>query len=183
MPRFRSRRFALSLGLPRGSEWRIDDHSTPALVATHAPTHSRVLVAVFFADAVVGRDQCKAAAEERNLVPLGPFQTLDDETRVTQQNFDTRVEVLVAAGSDPNQPLIGHVMAFGGFLRKCYVFDYSTEVPNAAGEEALSARLAFAQTRILAGLSIDAITSLPRDQPDAPLRGAGPRTAPMGTAP
>ncbi|HSY22574.1 MAG TPA: hypothetical protein VK841_10695 [Polyangiaceae bacterium] len=175
MPRFHSKRFALSLGFPLGSEWRIDDHSTPALVATHAPTHSRVLVAVFFADAVVGRDQCKAAAEERKLVPSGPFQTLDDQTQVTQQTFDTRIEVVIASGSDPNQPLVGHVMAFGGFLRKCFVFDYSTEVPNAEGAERLSSRLAFAQTRIFGGLALDAMASPPRDQPDVPMHGAAAR--------
>lgn len=169
LPRFRSKRFALSLGLPRGTEWRIDDHSTPALVATHAPTHSRVVIAVFFADANVGRAQCQAAAEERKLVPIGPFQTLDDETQITQQTFDTRIEVAIAAGTDPNQPVVGHVMAFGGFLRKCFVFDYSTEVPNAKGAELLSSRLAFAQTRILGGLTMDPLTSPAREQPEVPL--------------
>jgi hypothetical protein len=181
MPRFHSKRFALSLGFPRGSEWRIDDHSTPALVATHAPTHSRVLVAVFFADAVVGRDQCKSAAEERKLVTTGPFQTLDDQTQITQQTFDTRIEVVIASGSDPSQPLVGHVMAFGGFLRKCYVFDYSTEVPNARAAEILSSRLALAQTRILGGLVLDAIASPPRDEPGGPMDGA--RGTPMRGTP
>jgi hypothetical protein len=189
MPRFHSKRFALSLGFPRGSEWRIDDHSTPALVATHAPSHSRIVVAVFFADAVVGRDQCKAAAEERKLVPVGPFQTLDDQTQVTQQRFDTRIEVVIAAGSDPSQPLVGHVMAFGGFLRKCFVFDYSTEVPNAESAEALSSRLAFAQTRIFGGLALDALASPPRAPADVPMHGARDATdrttrdAPSGNEP
>ena len=176
MPRFRSKRFALSLGLPHGSEWRIDDHSSPALVATHAATRSRVLVAVFFTDAVVGRDQCQAAAEERKLVPAGPFQTLEDETQVTQRTFDTRIEVLIASGGDPSQPLVGHVMAFGGFLRKCFVFDYSTEVPNAQSADTLSSRLAVAQTRILGGLAIDALAAPPRERP-------APMTAPTTNAP
>src|SRR5207302_616791 len=34
---FHSKRFALSLPLPDGRAWRIDDHSHVELVATHAP--------------------------------------------------------------------------------------------------------------------------------------------------
>ena len=47
LPRYHSRRLALSLPLPDGGAWRIDDHSRPELVATHAPTRSRLVVAVF----------------------------------------------------------------------------------------------------------------------------------------
>ncbi|MGH7294509.1 MAG: hypothetical protein ACRELB_06245, partial [Polyangiaceae bacterium] len=124
--RFHSQRFALHLPLPDGHAWRIDDHSGPALVATHAPTRSRVVLAVFRADGLVGRAQCEVLARERGLVPTRELRTLDEETGITLQNFDTRTLVALDGGSGPDQPLVGHVIAFGGFLRKCFVFDFST---------------------------------------------------------
>jgi hypothetical protein len=152
----------VSLRLPDGKAWRIDDHSQPELVATHAATRSRVMVAVLRADALVGRQQCEALAVERRLVPRGPMQTLEEAVEMTQETFDTRIRVAIAPGNDPKDPVVGHVMAFGGFLRKCFVFDYSTEASGAAEEEALSARLAVARARILGGLRVDAFGTVDR---------------------
>jgi hypothetical protein len=168
LPRYHSKRLELSLPLPRGAEWRIDDHSLAVLVATHAPTHSRVVVAILRADTNVGRGACETMAEERRLVPAGALQPLDDEVTVTQQTFDTRVEVALIVGDSANRPIVGHVIAFGGFLRKCYVFDFSTEVPNAAGEGALATRLAFARARILGGLELDSMNPSTHSAPVGP---------------
>jgi hypothetical protein len=165
LPRFHSKRFSLSLPLPDGSAWRIDDHSQPMLVARHAPTRSTVAVAVFHADALVGRVQCEALARERNLVPSGELQVLEDQSGVTNETFDTRTVVALQPGAGPDQPLLGHVMAFGGFLRKCFAFDFSTEVDGAADEAILSARLAFARARILGGLAIEALGTVQREKP------------------
>lgn len=172
LPRYRSNRLALTLALPDGARWRIDDHSSPELVATHAATRSRVLVAVFRATEPVGRAQCEALARARNLLPPEPLQTLDDEVTTTQENFDTRVRVALRPGTGPEQPIVGDVMAIGGFLRKCYVFDFSTEVAGAADEPALSSRLAFARTRILGGLALDSFGQVPRQEPSGPIGGA-----------
>jgi hypothetical protein len=157
--------------LPEGDEWRIDDHSSPELVATHAPTRSRVVIAIFRTDALVGRAQCEGLARAHELVPTGDLRTLEDALAVTQGSFDTRVWVAIQSGGHPNQALIGHVMAFGGFLRKCYVFGYSTVVDGVSDEPILSSRLAFARTRILGGLELDT--------PGAP-RPTLPRAAPAG---
>jgi hypothetical protein len=168
LPRYHSRRLALSLPLPEGASWRIDDHSRPELVATHAPTRSRVILAVFRTDELVGRAQCEQHARERKLVPGGDLRTLEDDVAITQQTFDTRVWVAVEAGAGPEQPLAGHVMAFGGFLRKCYVFDFSTQVERAGDEAVLSARLAYARARILGGLELDPFGAVPRQSPVGP---------------
>jgi hypothetical protein len=168
LPRYRSKRLALSLPLPDGSGWRIDDHSAPELVATHAATRSRVLVAVFRANEPVGRTQCEELARARDLLPPEPMRTLDDEVAMTQETFDTRIRVALRPGSGPAQPVVGDVIAIGGFLRKCYVFDFSTEVTGADGEPALSSRLAFARTRILGGLSLDTFGAVPRAEPGGP---------------
>jgi hypothetical protein len=168
--RYRSRRLALSLPLPDGRAWRIDDHSQPELLAVHAPPRSRVLVALLRADGLVGRTQCEALAREHKLVPdeaRGPLRTVDSEVAFTQGTFDTRIVVALQPGAGPGSALGGYVMAFGGFLRKCYVFVYSTEVASAADEPALSARLAFARARVLGGLELDAFDAVPRE-PQAP---------------
>jgi hypothetical protein len=173
--RYHSLRLALSLPLPDGQAWRIDDHSRPELVATHAPTRSRVLVAVLRADELVGRKECESIARERKLVPAGELHTLENALDITQQNYDTRIWVAVEPGSGPGSPITGHVMAFGGFLRKCYVFDFSTQIDGAADEPVLSSRLAFARARILGGLELDAFGLIPRQTPEAP---AGPAPVP-----
>jgi hypothetical protein len=163
LTRYHSKRLALSVALPDGRQWRIDDHSRAELVATHAPTRSRVTVAVFHTDEVVGRAQCEALARSHDLVPAGELLSLEDAAIVTQRAFDTRVWVAVSPGVGPGGVLAGHVMAFGGFLRKCFAFVFSTEVAGAADEAVLSSRLAFARARILGALALDAFDTIPRD--------------------
>ncbi|MGH7297196.1 MAG: hypothetical protein ACRELB_19815, partial [Polyangiaceae bacterium] len=63
------------------------------------------------------------------------------------------------------------VIAFGGFLRKCFVFDFSTQVDGARDEPVLSARLAFARARILGGVEIDPMGVVPREKPELPPEG------------
>lgn len=163
LARFRSKRLALSLPLPDGRQWRIDDHSQPELVATHALTRSRVVVTVFTTDELVGRAQCEELARARHLVPAGDFHALEDQIAITQGTFDTRVQVSVRADAAPNGSLVGLVTAFGGFLRKCYAFVYSTEVATPSDEPVLSSRLAVARARVLGGLEIDAFAAISRD--------------------
>jgi hypothetical protein len=155
LPRYYSKRLAVTLALPDGKAWRIDDHTRPELVATHPPTLSRVVVAVFHADEVVGRSQCEALSRARNLVPAGDLRTLEDEAAFTQQAFDTRVWVAIDTRGGPEGALVGYVMAFGGLLRKCFAFVFSTQVRGASEEPVLASRLAFARARILGGLTLD----------------------------
>jgi hypothetical protein len=131
-----------------------------------------VVLAVLRADELVGRTQCEALARGSKLVPEGKLRTLEDAVDVTQENYDTRIWVAVEPGSGATSPLVGHVLAFGGFLRKCYVFHYSSEVGGAADEAVLSERLAYARERILGGMQLDAFAAVPRERP------AGPEVAP-----
>ncbi len=187
LPRFHSKRFAMSLPLPDGAAWRIDDHTRPLLVATHAPTQSQVVAGVLRADTLVGRRECEALARERKLVPalaLPDLHTLEDDTSITQNDFDTRTWVAVEPGAGPGRPIVGHVMAFGGFLRKCYVFDFATRVDASADEAVLSARLAFARARILGGLTLESFDAPPREAPATrDLGPAAPRVPSPGGAP
>ncbi len=164
LPRYHSKRLALSLPLPDGKTWRIDDHSRPELVLRHEPTRSTIVIAVLHTDELVGRSQCEKLALENRIVPRGELQTLEDEVTITQRTFDTRIRVALAPGARPDSPIIGHVLAFGGFLRKCFVFDYSTEVDGASDEPVLSSRLAFARARILGELELDAFGVVHRSE-------------------
>lgn len=155
LPRYHSKRLGLSLPLPEGSTWRIDDHSRPELVATHTATHSRVVIAILRTETLMGRAQCEERAVAEKLVPDVPLVTVDDEISTTQRTFDTHIRVAIAS-TRGGAPLVGHVLAFGGYMRKCYVFDFSTEVDDLADEPALASRLAFARTRILGGLELEA---------------------------
>jgi len=173
--RYRSKRLELTLPLPDGREWRIDDHSQPELVATHAPTRSRLVVAVFGANELVGRTQCEDLARSRSLVPPGDPRSgrvVEDQVAITQQTFDTRVQVVLEPGNGPDRPLEGRVMAFGGFLRKCYAFVYSTDVDAATDEAILSSRLAVVRARVLGGLELEPFDAVPRET------SGGPKLAP-----
>jgi hypothetical protein len=154
---------AVSLPLPDGRTWHIDDHSQPELVASHPPTRSNVVVAVFHADELVGRKQCEALARARKLVPAGDLRTLEDEGTYTQETYDTRVWVAIEPSGGPNGSLRGYVMAFGGFLRKCYVFIFSSQVDTSAEEPVLASRLAFARARVLGGLELETFDTVPRE--------------------
>ena len=172
---YRSRRLELSLPLPDGKAWRIDDHSQPELVATHAATASTILVSVFNAGELVGRAQCEERARERHLVPdvgAKTVRVVEDEVAITQGEFDTRIEVVVRADGGPESLLIGRLMAFGGFLRKCFVFIYSTTVDRTSEEPVLSERLAFVRARVFGGLELEPFDAVSR----AP--AAGPNVAP-----
>jgi hypothetical protein len=174
--RYRSHRLALSLPLPDGKAWRIDDHSQPALVATHAPTRSRVVVFVFLADQLVGRTQCEDLARSRKLVPDDDSgaRTVEDKVAITQETFDTRIQVTLEPGSGPDRSLGGRVTAFGGFLRKCFAFVYTTQVDAVTDEAVLSSRLAVARTRILGGLELEPFDLVSRDSPAGPKLAPGP---------
>jgi hypothetical protein len=161
LARYHSKRLGVWIGLPDGRSWRIDDHTRPELVATHAASGSRVLVAVLHANEIVGRSQCEELARAAKLVEQRPLWTVEDETAITQGTFDTRIHVALQPASVGGGPLVGHVSAFGGFLRKCYVFDFSTQVAERSDEPALSSRLAFARARILGSLELDSFDTIP----------------------
>lgn len=178
LPRYHSRRLGLSIPLPSGREWTLDDSSRAELVLRHAPTQSSVVAGVLRADELVGRTQCEALARAAHLLPREELRPLEDVVAITQGNYDTRIRVGVAPGSGPDSPIVGYVLAVGGFLHKCFVFVFSTEIDRAADERVLSSRLAFARARILGGLELDAFASVPRDHalgPGDPLGPRGPR--------
>jgi hypothetical protein len=161
---FRSKRFGMTVPLPDGRGWKIDDHTRPELVATHAATSSKLVVALFKTDEPMNRHKCEQLARDRKLVPDASLHAVV----VGPESYDTRVLVEITPGASPGAPLVGHVLAFGGVLRSCFFFDFTSEVPSANDEDALSARLAVARTRILDGITIPPFGEIAEEKLDTP---------------
>ena len=180
---FHSKRHMLTVRLPEGRAWRIDDHTTPELRATHEGTQTELIVAVEGAGELVGRAHCEALSRKKGRVPTGDLRTLEDHVTVGPEAFDTRVWVAVEIGN--KGVLVGHVFAFGGNLRTCLFFHAKTTVPSAGSEIVLSERLAIAKTGLFGRLALDPPrTSVEVEVPRAPAAPVAPkRPAPPAPAP
>ena len=168
--RYHSKRFQLSFPLPDGKAWRIDDHSRPSLFALHEATSSRVWVQATQEDELVNRQKCEARARELGWITSTKLTTVEDETTIGPEAYDSRIWVAIDAAK-PGGAIEGHVYLFGAFIRRCLLVHVSTTVPSAKDEDVLSERLAFARARIVRSLTIDPprVTddaTVPRDKPD-----------------
>jgi hypothetical protein len=152
--RYHSKRFLLSFPLPDGHAWRIDDHSRPSLFALHEATSSRVYVLTTQEDELVNRQKCEARARELGWVTSKTLTTVEDQTTIGPEAYDSRIWVALDAAK-PGGELEGHVYLFGAFIRRCLLVHVSTKVPSAKDEEVLSERLALARARIVRGLTLD----------------------------
>jgi hypothetical protein len=171
---FHSKRHMLTVRLPEGRAWRIDDHTAPELHATHEGTQTELTVAVEGAGELVGRAQCEALSRKKGRVPTGDLRTLEDHVTVGPESFDTRVWVAVEIGN--KNVLVGHVFAFGGNLRTCLFFHAKTTVPSAGSEIVLSERLAIAKTGLFGRLELDPPrTSGEVEIPRAPAASVAPK--------
>jgi hypothetical protein len=175
LKRFHSARFKLSIPLPDGPAWKIDDHTRPQLVATHAPTSSRLTVMTTIEPELMNRQKCELRARESGLVPGGTsedggagFRTVEDTPTIGPEAYDTRVWVMLQPGGKPGTALRGHVFAFGAYIRKCLFVHFESEVSSDRQEDVLSARLATARLRIVGGIALE-----PFDEPRREGHGAG----------
>ncbi|CAN5747355.1 hypothetical protein BH11MYX4_BH11MYX4_30840 [soil metagenome] len=168
--RYHSKRFGLSFPLPDGKAWRIDDHSRPSLFALHEATGSKVHVLTTQEDDLVNRQKCELRARALGWVTSTTLTTVDDETTIGPEAYDSRIWVALDAAKQGGA-LEGHVYLFGAFIRRCLLVHVSTAVASARDEGVLSERLALARARIVRGLTVDPprVTddaTVPRDKPD-----------------
>ncbi len=152
--RFHSKRFFLSVPLPDGASWRIDDHSQPMLFASHEPTSSQLSVLATDETNLVNRHECEERARSLGWIPPS-LTTIDDETVVGPESYDSRVWIALGA-SRGGAPLEGHVYLFGAFLKRCLLLHLTTRVALASDENVLSERLALARAGVIRGLTLDA---------------------------
>lgn len=164
MARFHSTRFGVSLPLPDGHDWRIDDHKGPVLRATHPPTRSLVELAVWREDKLVNHAMCEARAREFGYVADVEADTLESPIESVPQGWDSRLWVGVESSARDPAHATGHLMAFGSSMRKCLYFHFATTA-NKDDPDAISARLAFARVRILREIRLDSLDEVPRERP------------------
>jgi len=167
--KFHSKRFQVTIPLPEGSAWKIDDHRSPELVATHAATSSRLVLIATREENLMNRQRCEERARALGIVPLTQLTTVEDEVHVGPEAYDSRVWVALDPGK-AGGGIDGHVFLFGAFLRRCLLVHLTTSVPSARDEEVLAARLAIANARIIKAIAIDPLRTtddaVKRDKPD-----------------
>jgi hypothetical protein len=150
----------LSVPLPDGRAWKIDDHHRPELVATHAPTRSTLTLSSFTEPELMNRQSCEARARESGLVTLRDPRTIADETTVGPDAYDSRIWIALETGNSSGSALTGHAFLFGAYVRKCLLVHYATSVPSVTDEPLLTSRLATARLLILGGIQME-----PFDEP------------------
>jgi hypothetical protein len=167
---FHSKRFELSLGLPDGSAWKIDDHRSAWLRATHGPTHSSLAVRSWTEDANVTKKACYARAREwdARLPDLDAGPLIDDKMRKLLGNRDARVAVgvLVREGVEPITG--GFVVAIIGEVRRCALVVFQTEASGASAQDEVADRLATVSDRVLPSMKLDQSLTPSREPPLGP---------------
>jgi len=143
--RFRSQRQGLSIPLPEGKNWRIDDHSGRWLDARHPSTATRLRARSWIEPKPVNRDQCEA--EARRLAPDLPVVqeqgAIDDHVsnEVFAPDFSSHVIVGVTEADPKSGALEGYVLVFGAAARRCVVLAFTTQVTGPKGSAVLGERL------------------------------------------
>ena len=168
--RYHSKRFQVSISLPDGKSWRIDDHSQPMMRAIHEGTSSKVSIQIEQQDELMNRHKCEERARTVGWVASKTMTTLDQEVIVGPEAYDSKIWVALDAAK-PGGAVDGHVYLFGAFLRRCLFVHLETRVPGATDEDILSDRLAVARARMFRGLAIDPLRTtddavVPRDKPE-----------------
>ncbi len=154
--KFHSERFQLTVPLPDGKHWKIDDHTQPQLVAKHAVTSSVVTIYTSFERELVNHKTCEDRARDAGLVPK-ELRSVESTVTIGPEAFDSRIWVAIEQGSASakDSRLTGHIFLFGAYVRKCLFLHLATTVPTAQDEPRLSARLASARVSMVAELKID----------------------------
>src|SRR5262245_42044886 len=173
---FHSKRFELSLGLPDGSTWKIDDHRSAWLKATHAPTRSALLVRTWCETENVTRKGCYARAREWESSPpaLDAQPLIDDQMRTLLGYRDAArvaVGVLVRGGAEPVTG--GFVVAIVGEIRRCVLVAFQTEASGAAAQDEVADRLAIVTDRLLPSMRLDQSFTPSREPAMLPPAGSG----------
>lgn len=171
--KFHSKRFNLSVPLPDGKGWKIDDHRGAEMIALHEPTASRIAVRATIEEGLMNRHRCEERARALGMIPTGTsksFTTVEDAVWVGPEAYDSRVWVAIEAAK-PGGGVTGHVFLFGSYIRNCLLIHLSTTVPTAKDEEILATRLAVAEERIVKAIALDPPRTtndaeLPKERPE-----------------
>jgi len=156
-----SSRFGLSIPLPDPDGWQLVRERSSFLVLEHAASSSRLVVRLWRETETMNRDRCERQARTlRDLPARDETGGLSRRRIDVPAEFDTMVEVGFARRS-PAEPLTGYVMAFGGWVRRCFAFVYTTSAPAAVpdAERLVGDRMAVMEARALEGLELRSDTA------------------------
>ena len=159
-----SLRFHAGIPVPDPAHWTMDDKSRSELVAVDTSTHSKLVVLFETQGALMNRQRCEARARELGLVPSATLRTVEDAVTIGPEAFDTRVWVAIQASKGESDPIVGHVLAFGAYVKRCLFVHWTTEVPSGRDESILSQRLALARVRSVGGITLDNFQDVPREK-------------------
>ena len=162
--RFHSVRFSLSLPLPDGARWRIDDHRSGLLRATHAPSRSKVELVLWHEDELMNHEKCEARARDKGFGERAGDEVDHEVAAVPTPDWDAFIW-LGTEGDDRSAVMTAHLFTFAASIRKCFYFHFSTE----AARDVISDRLAYARLRILRDIRPDTF-DVPRTPLDLPSR-------------
>lgn len=163
--KFHSIRFAMVIPFVDGKGWKIDDHATRELVATHEGSHSDVHVALWPEQDLMNRAKCELRATELGYMPDLELDVIDQEVTSVPAGWDTRI-LVASEVNKARAGVIGHVFAFASSIRKCIFFHFRSEVAAGAGEATiLSDRLATVRMKMLEGITLDTFAAVPREKP------------------
>jgi hypothetical protein len=171
--KFHSKRFNLTVSLPDGKTWKIDDHTTPDMLATHAATQSRFSARTTIEEGLMNRQRCEERARKLGLLPDDAdkrYSTIDDQVWTTPDAWDARLWVAIETGQ-PGGAVVGHVYEFASFVRRCLIVHLTTSVASGKEEQTLATRLVVAEEKIVKHLEVDPArtdqdTELPKEKPE-----------------
>src|SRR5258706_1806931 len=154
---YHSKRFELSLGLPDGAGWKIDDHRSAWLRATHSPTQSSIGLRTWGEEGNVTRSSCYARAREWDpeLPDLDAMTLIDDRTRLLFGSRDVRVAVGIVAGNATAPATGGIVVAVSADVRRCIVLAFRTQVRGPSSQDEVADRLVIVADKVLPSLKLD----------------------------
>lgn len=163
--RFASLRFNVSVPLPDGGAWRIDDRRTPWLVAEHAPTASRLRLRAFREDEPRNWQKCEARARELDPSLPALERVVEERAAGLLEGWDARAWATTRPAADG--AVEGHYLLVAANVRKCLIAHYATRAGGPQAGAVLGARLGDVGERVLGRLRVD-------DELGGPARAAPP---------
>jgi hypothetical protein len=157
-----SARFAMTIPLPNADKWRVDDTSRAEMIAVDGTTRSTLVVMREVESGLVNHAKCEQRAVELALEPERAMRTIEDVILTGPEAYDTHVKVEIEPRGSEGV-LVGHLFAFGAYVRRCLFVHMTTAVPSERDEETLSQRLAVARVKLLGGIRVDELEAVPRE--------------------
>jgi len=150
---FVSKRFGLRLRLPDGKAWRIDDHKTEHLVATHTLAATSLRAARFNPNALSGatvtRATCWDEAIARSIFPL---VSRSESVVENEERYDGTADTHVAVSIGRNGRS-GYVRYVAGSRTGCVALGIESTRLAGDTDETLADRLALLREKSIGGLA------------------------------